>query len=220
RSGKSVLAYAAAVLRTYDRLFVPYAYAQLDVTEAPTRYLGMEYPKFNYIGSDTYRDVTNTQEILVAHEISHQWWYALVGSDPFRYPWMDEGLAEHSSLLYMETTYGEEVANRMRSHRWRIPVKWAQDHGYDMPVGQEVTAFNSTNYEILVYAKSALFFDELYQSMGRETYLKVLRTFIDRYRYKTPTPDNFLDIVREVGGIDPTPIYNKWILGVKAIPDD
>ena len=220
QSGKSVLAYASAVLRTYDRLFVPYAYTHLDVTEAPTRYLGMEYPKLNYIGIDTYRDVINTQEILVAHEISHQWWYALVGSDPFRYPWLDEGLAEHSSLLYMESTYGEEVANRMRSHRWRIPVKWAQDHGYDMPVGQQATAFNSTNYEILVYAKSALFFDELYQTMGRETYLKVLRTFIDRYRYKTPTPDDFLDIVREIGGIDPTPIYNKWILGVKAIPDD
>ena len=216
-SGKSALAYSAAVMRVYDQLFTPYAYTELDVTEAPTRYLGMEYPKLNYIGQDVYRDVASSQEMLIAHEIAHQWWYALVGSDPYRYPWLDEGLAEHSSLLYMETLYGEEVADRIRTRRWAIPVKWAQDHDYDVPVGQEVTAFNGTNYEILVYAKSALFFDSLYQAMGRERYLEVLRTFIDRYRFKTPTPDDFLSIVQEVGGIDPGPLYQKWILSTEPI---
>ena len=219
RSGQSAMAYSAAVMRVYDRIFVPYAYTELDVTEAPTRYLGMEYPKLNYIGQDVYRDVTENQEILIAHELSHQWWYALVGSDPYNYPWLDEGLAEHSSLLYMETIYGEEVADRIRAHRWEIPVKWAQKNGYDVPVGQPVTAFNGTNYEIMVYAKSALFFDSLYQAMGRERYLEVLRTFIDRYRFKTPKPEDFLDIVEEVGGIDPTPYYEKWIEGTDAIPD-
>jgi aminopeptidase N len=219
-TGKSAMAYSAAVMRVYDRLFSPYVFTQLDVTEAPTRYLGMEYPKLNYIGQDVYRDVANSQEILIAHEISHQWWYALVGSDPYKYPWLDEGLAEHSSLLYMETIYGEEVADRIRSHRWRIPVKWVQDHGYDAPVGQEVTAFNGTNYEILVYAKSALFFDGLYQKMGRERYLEVLQTFIDRYRFKTPKPEDFLDTVREVGGIDPMPLYKKWIESTGSISGD
>ncbi len=216
-SGKSAMAYSAAVVRVYDRLFTPYAYTELDITEAPTRYLGMEYPKLNYIGQDVYRDVAQSQEILIAHEISHQWWYALVGSDPYRYPWLDEGLAEHSSLLYMETIYGEDVANRMRVRRWQIPVKWVQDNGYDVPVGQEVTAFNSTNYEILVYAKSALFFDSLYRAMGRERYLQVLQTFIDRYRFKTPTPDDFLAVVKEVGDIDPAPYYEKWIEGTEPI---
>ncbi len=212
-AGKSALAYAAAVLRTYDRLFGPYAYTQLDITEAPTRYLGMEYPKLNYIGLDTYRSAVETQEFLIAHEISHQWWYALVGSDPYEYPWLDEGLAEHSSLLYMETLYGPEAADRIRTQRWEIPVQWAKDNGYDIPVGQKVTAFNSTNYEIMVYAKSALFFDSLYQAMGREAYLEVLRTFIQRYRFKTPKPRDFLAIVKEVGGMDPAPLYREWIGG-------
>ncbi len=216
-SGASAMAYSAAVLRTYDRLFAPYAYTELDITEAPTRYLGMEFPKLNYIGQDVYRDVARSQEILIAHEISHQWWYALVGSDPYRYPWLDEGLAEHSSLLFIETVYGEEAADRMRVRRWEIPVKWVQDNGYDMPVGQEVTAFNGANYEILVYAKSALFFDSLYKEMGRERYLDVLHTFIERYRFKTPTPEDFLAVVEEVGGIDPYPLYEKWIKSTEPI---
>lgn len=219
-AGKSAMAYSAAVMRTYDRLLSPYVFTQLDVTEAPTRYLGMEYPKLNYIGQDVYQDVAGSQEILIAHEIAHQWWYALVGSDPYRYPWLDEGLAEHSSLLYMETLYGQEVADRIRVRRWRIPVKWVQDNGYDAPVGQEVTAFDSSNYEILVYAKSALFFDSLYQEMGRERYLQVLQSFINSYRFKTPTPEDFLATVRDVGGIDPEPLYQKWIESTGSITDD
>ena len=215
-AGKSALAYAAAVLRIYNRLLSPYAYTELDIIEAPTRYLGMEYPKLNYIGLDTYRSVAETQEYLIAHEISHQWWYALVGSDPYRHPWLDEGLAEHSSLLYMETLYGPAAADRIRTQRWEIPVQWAKKHGYDVIVGQEVTAFNSTNYELMVYAKSALFFDSLYQAMGREAYLKVLQAFIDRYRFKTPEPEDFLAIVEEVSGVDPTPMYNQWIKSAES----
>ena len=212
-AGKAAMTYAAAVLRVYDRIFSPYAYTELDVTEAPTRYLGMEYPKLNYIGLDTYRSVRETQEYLIAHEIAHQWWYALVGSDPYRWPWLDEGLAEHSSLLYMETMYGPDVADRIRTQRWEIPVEWAKKNGYDVPVGQPVTAFTGTNYEIMVYAKSALFFDSLYQAMGREAYLQVLQTFIQRYRFKTPAPEDFLNVVQEVSGIDPTPYYQTWIQG-------
>ena len=210
-SGKAALAYGASALRTFNELFGPYPYTELDIVEAPTRYLGMEYPGLNFIGLDTYREQAATQEFLVAHEIAHQWWYALVGSDAYRYPWLDEGLAEHSSLLYMETIHGQDEADRIRQLRWEVPVQWAIANGYDDAVGQEVTAFNSSNYEILVYAKSAMFFDALYQALGRENYLKLLRAFVDRYRYRTPTPDDFLRMVTEVSGFDPQPLYQDWI---------
>lgn len=211
-AGRSALANAAAAVRVYNRLFAPYPFTELDIVESPTRYLGMEYPGLNYIGLDTYRDQYGSQEVLVAHEVAHQWWYGLVNSDPFRYPWLDEGLAEHSSLLFTEMIHGPNAAERMRALRWQVPVDWAVKNGYDAPAGQEVTAFDGTNYEILVYAKSALFFDALYQALGHDKYLEVLRTFIARYRFKTPTPADFLAVVGEVGGIDPQPIYQKWIL--------
>lgn len=211
-AGRTALAQAAGALRAYNRLLAPYPFTELDVVEAPTRYLGMEFPGLNFIGLDTYRQQQQTQEVLVAHEVSHQWWYGLVGSDPYRYPWLDEGLAEHSSLLYAETIHGQPAADNMRSLRWQVPVEWAIKNDYDEPAGQDVTAFDGANYEILVYAKSALFFDSLYQALGRDAYLKVLQTFIERYRFQTPTPADFLAVVQEVGGIDPQPLYQQWVL--------
>jgi aminopeptidase N len=211
-AGKQALAQTAAVLRVYNKIFSPYPFAELDIVETPTRYLGMEYPGLNFIGMDTYRALDNSQELLVAHEVSHQWWYSLVGSDPYRYPWFDEGLAEQSSLLYVETIYGEEAADKIRTLRWQIPVQWASDNGYDDVVGQEVTAFQADNYEILVYAKAALFYDALYRTLGHDVYLDILHTFIERYRFRTPTPEDFLQTVTEVSGFDPRPLYQQWIL--------
>lgn len=211
-AGRSALADGAAALRVFNRLLAPYPYTELDIVEAPTRYLGMEYPGLNFIGLDTYRNQRQSQEVLVAHEISHQWWYALVGSDAFRYPWLDEGLAEHSSLLYIENVHGQDAAEQMRNLRWRVPTEWAVKNGYDEAVGQEVTGFDGANYEILVYAKSALFFDAIYQKLGHDKYLQALKTFIDRYRFQTPTPTDFLAVVAEIGGIDPQPLYEQWIL--------
>jgi hypothetical protein len=217
-AGRSALAQAAGAVRVYNRLLAPYPFTELDIVEAPTRYLGMEFPGLNFIGLDTYRQQQETQEVLVAHEVSHQWWYGLVGSDPYRYPWLDEGLAEHSSLLYADTIHGQEAADRMRGLRWQVPAEWAIKNGYDEPVGQDVTAFDGANYEILVYAKSALFFDALDKALGRDAYLKVLQTFIERFRFQTPTPADFLAVVQEVSGADPQPLYQRWILSSPPRP--
>lgn len=211
QAGEKALGQAAASLRVYNRLFWPYPFRELDIVETPTRYLGMEYPGMNYIGLDTYRTNDDSQEILVAHEISHQWWYNLVNSDPYRYPWFDEGLAEMSSFLYFETLYGPQAADRLRTLRWQVPVQWLVDHDLDVAVGQPASAFKADNYETVVYAKSALFFAALYDKLGRDAFIKVLQTFIERYRFQRPLPADFLQVVSEVTGYDPMPLYESWI---------
>jgi len=209
-AGLAAYSQAAAALRAYNRMFAPYPYTELDIVEAPTRHLGMEFPGLNYIGLVTYRDKSYSQEQLVAHEVSHQWWYGLVGSEPFRYPWLDEGLAEHSSLLYLEQFRGANSADNLRNI-WETSTDWVAANGYDDYVGQEVTAFTGINYEILVYGKSARFFDALYNQLGHDVYLDVLQTFIERYRFKNPTPEDFLNTVKDVSGFDPDALHKQWI---------
>ena len=36
------------------------------------------------------------QNFVLAHELSHMWWYALIGSDQARSPWLDEGFASYA----------------------------------------------------------------------------------------------------------------------------
>jgi hypothetical protein len=49
--------------------------------------VGIEYPMLTYIGR------SKLPKLFVDHETAHQWFYALVGNDQWRDPWLDETLA-------------------------------------------------------------------------------------------------------------------------------
>ncbi len=101
RPDDRVLDTAARSLSMFQRLFGPYPYRRLVVAEVPLRgNVGMEYPLLVFMSSqETFTPFT------VAHEVAHQWWYGLVGSDQVGEPWVDEGLANFAALLFYEKYY-------------------------------------------------------------------------------------------------------------------
>ena len=50
----------------------------------------MEYPTIIF---------TNPSRFTISHELSHQWWYGIVGDDQFHEPWLDESFATWSEFL-------------------------------------------------------------------------------------------------------------------------
>jgi hypothetical protein len=107
-SPRAVLRSAIASLERYSALYVPYpwpAYTVVAMADAG----GLEYPTLVYQSSTSPN---------VAHETAHQWFYALIGNDQARDPWLDEGLAtwgeSHiSAPPFVNVTIPLEVANRM-----------------------------------------------------------------------------------------------------------
>jgi hypothetical protein len=209
--GLMALEYAAAIVRAYSDYFGPYPYTYIHIAEAPLTYRGQEYPGLNLLGIDVYRDQRNSLEFLAAHEIAHQWWYNLVNNDPANTPWLDEGLAEYSTFFYYKARFGEGVAETLRARRWVAPVEYAKGRGLDAVVGQPASAFKS-NYEAMVYAKAALFFDALRTEVGEPVFLAALREYIRRYRWGIVTPDDLLTSFIAVGGRDVRDLYHRWIL--------
>jgi hypothetical protein len=210
-AGKAALNSAAAALRAYADAFGLYPFPELTVVEAPLEFYGMEYPGLNLIGVTLYGDRRAQLEDRVVHEIAHQWWYAQVGNDQVNTPWLDEGLAEYSMATYYRQVYGEARANTLINQRWLIPYQTAVEDGYDTVVNQPSAAFGP-EYEVIVYAKAALFFNALRQELGDQVYQAVLREYVDRYRWRIATPDDFLAAAESVSGRDLDTLYNRWIL--------
>jgi hypothetical protein len=210
-AGQAALNTAAAALRVYADEFGPYPFPEMTVIEAPLGFYGMEYPGLNLIGLDLYRSQRAELQDRVAHEIAHQWWYSQVGSDQVNTPWLDEGLAEYSTATYYRRVYGDARANRLVNQRWLVPYQVAVAEGRDAVVNQPSAAFG-TEYEVIVYGKAALFFDALWHELGAETYQRVMREYVARYRWRIATPDDFLDVAEEVSGQDLDGLYNHWIL--------
>jgi aminopeptidase N len=154
----------------------------------------------------------------IAHEVAHQWWYNMVGSDPVNRPWLDEGLAEYATYFYREKTRGKEAADLLAAFLWETAVAYARKQGLDTVVDQPVEAFQSNNYETMVYGKAALFFNALHQAMGEERFLQLLRRYVSDYRFKIATPEDFLALAEEMAGDTAIDLYRQYILEPEAVP--
>mgnify|MGYP005852953407 CR=1 FL=1 len=209
-AAQAVLAHAAASLRLYSDTYGPYPYTELDVVQAPLNFRGMEYSGLILIGEDLYRDQREFLTFLVAHEVAHQWWYGVVGNNPYREPWLDEGLTEYSAFDYYRGVFGQGEAERLLTGRWLIPFDAAAG-GINGQVDRPAASFDPASYELLVYAKAALFFNALRQQLGEEMYRQVLQSYYAENRYRIVTPQTFLATAGRLSGQNLNPLAEEWL---------
>lgn len=198
-------------LTLYSRLFGPYPYQELDVVETPTRAGGIEYPTLVVIADRLYSGHPRL-EWLVAHEVAHQWWYGVVGNDQVDEPWLDEALAQYSTVLYHEFLYGPDVADEIIQDFQATYDRLVRE-GKDMPVGLPVAAYPEDLYGPIVYHKGPLYFHTLRQRVGDEKFFSVLRMYYQRHRFGIATPDSLLEVIQTVTGDAQRDLYDRWIRG-------
>jgi len=75
-----------SALRRFSFVYGAYAWPTLTVAVTPELGGGIEFPTHLMLGPSTLGRTTT-------HEVAHMWFYALVGNDQARDPWLDEGLA-------------------------------------------------------------------------------------------------------------------------------
>jgi hypothetical protein len=214
--GRRVLEYASKAFAVYSQDFGSYPYSELDVAQTPTTAGGIEYPGAVVIASGLYDQVGGFAEHATAHEVAHQWWYGLVGSDQVNIPWLDEALTNYSVALYWEETLGKAGADEIVTQFYEKPYQAEVAAGRDRPVDGPTSSFDQGSYSAIVYTKGPLFFRALRQRVGDETYMRIMQTYLQRYKYKIATPADFLAVAEEVSGQSVNDLYQKWILGAES----
>ncbi|HSK59095.1 MAG TPA: M1 family aminopeptidase, partial [Actinomycetospora sp.] len=101
---------ATATERLVER-FGPFPYPDLWVAVAPAQSSGIEFPTALQFG-DTGEDALPA---LATHELAHQWFYALVGNNQARDPWIDEAFATYAELVVVggDVPVPEDVPDRL-----------------------------------------------------------------------------------------------------------
>ncbi|MBN1977651.1 MAG: M1 family metallopeptidase [Anaerolineae bacterium] len=210
--GSLALDVADRALSIFSNLFGPYPYSELDVVETPNYLGGMEYPGLVVLEDSLYPTGSRV-EWLTAHEVAHQWWFGLVGSDQVDEPWLDEALTQYSTFLYYEAVYGPERARSVLNAEFVHTHRELVRSGLDLPVGLPASAYSSALYWQVVYDKGALYFHNLREAIGDDAFFEVLQVYFRDNRYSIATPEDWLDAVEKVTGDRHLGIYRTWILG-------
>lgn len=214
--GEQILEWAAQALAVFTELFGPYPYTTLDVVAVPAM-IGYEFPQLIFIGADFYPDPIASGsrpgaiEFLVAHEVAHQWWYGLVGSNPHRHAFLDEGLAEYSAVLYFEQKYGMEAADAQLNNglvlRYATMLITDEDYVADQPT----TEFpDLLTYYTTVYRKAGLGFAALRAEIGDEAFFEGVRQYAETMRFEVATPDDLLIAFEETSGRNLDAFWHLW----------
>jgi hypothetical protein len=217
-AGARVLDVASHALSVFERRFGPYPYGELDVVEAPLTggAGGIEFSGLIGVASMLYRPLgkddplgallgamgaeasgnpaagmlDETLEFTTAHEVAHQWWYSLVGSDSRSHPFVDESLAQYSTLLYLEDRYGKQRAKQAAEAQVRLNYVGMRLMGRpDGAVDRPASSFDPLSYAGLVYGKGPFFFREARKTMGDAAFFAALRSYADAHRFRTASPE-------------------------------
>jgi len=128
----------------------------------------------------------NLLEFSVAHEVAHQYFAGLVGSDPIRDPIVDESLAQDAALLYLRWEHGAKAAEAVRQSQLVLPYQfYRMTGGEDGRAERPTTGFSSElEYAALVYAKAPLLHEAQRKLLGEDAYVAGIRAYVEAYRYR------------------------------------
>lgn len=209
--GEQALAWSVAALETFEEQFGPYPYTELDVVATPNEALGVEYPGLIALASRIYAGQDTFFEFATAHEVAHQWWYNEVGNDQVEEPWLDEALAQYSTMLYYADQYG---ASGRAGARQSFVERWDRVRTEnDQPVGLPVDAYPDRAYGAIVYGKGPLFLDALRAAMGDEAFAQFLGDYLTTYRWDIARGTDFLALAEKHCNCQLDDLYAQWVTG-------
>lgn len=161
---------------------------------------GMEYPMITIIGNMGDKQSLDN---VIAHEVGHNWFYGILGSNERDHAWMDEGMNSFVELLYMRKRYpsggiamgglgglSKVLGNTTDGHRQQNEwmYRFQARRNLDQPISLPSADFTSSNYGCMVYAKSALAFDHLLAYIGDDAMKHCLNAYYDEWKFKHPQP--------------------------------
>ena len=183
---------ACESLSYYADTFGAYEYPAYTVVETGFPYGGMEYPMLSLIADDL---PATEVPLVVAHETTHQWWYAMVGSDQYHEAWQDEGLAEYSAALFFEAhpeygrTYADMVAASESAYRAYYSVSAQLSRG-ETAMRRDLTDYTGDYaYRSLAYDKGVILFDRLRQTVGEERFFAAIKDYARAYKGEVAPPE-------------------------------
>ena len=204
-----------AAVRHYGRWYGEYPYERLTVVDVPDEGQGaggMEYPTLVTAGTlnpfgegagPMSTPAVRMLEMIIVHEIGHQWWQSMVAFNEAEEPWLDEGFTEYSTIRVMDAVYGEDTSF-VDSPILRIGGLDLRRVEYmsspEVPMNGPAWGFEGMEYGVGAYAKPALALRTLERTLGEEVMLEVMGAFFQRYRFAHPTTGDFRAVAEELSG--------------------
>ena len=204
---KNSISYTKRAVRYYSGQLGDYPYSSVNVVCAPNIPAsgGMEYPNITLV------NVTSNSEtqldIVIAHEIGHNWLQAMLATNERDHAWMDEGMNSYYenkyAILYPHAFPLTKPATKKPKETKDLDdiILVSQINQKDDQLIETTSEdLTKTNYGALTYIKAALWMQKLERTIGEEKMKAVMLAYFQQWKMKHPTPEDFKNVAETVSG--------------------
>jgi hypothetical protein len=181
-------------LEHHSKLVMPYDFPQATIADGPET--GMEYPMIIFSGPGFG---------VITHELGHEWFPMMVGSNETWYGWQDEGFNE-----FIDAAAAVDFEKK--------PTDWSREGAsYRRIAGSELeptmmwpTDFAGPYYSIQAYVKGPLALHALGGVVGDSAVRSAFAGYARAWRYKHPSPWDFFMYMDRALDRDLGWFWNSW----------
>ncbi len=195
--------YLANVISLYNRDFGRYEYPKIVVADADD---GMEYPMITMVGGlfPNHRNV-------IAHEVGHNWFYGMIGSNETYRAALDEGFTQFINTWCLKYMGIENFPEYSRAYAGYIND--AID-GTDLPLNTHSNEFNSAvghggGYKYVYYKTATMLFNLQYY-LGDSTFQKCFQKYIQEWKFCHPYIEDFRNSIIQSAQTDLNKFFDQW----------
>jgi len=175
---------------------------------------GMEYPGIVF---DGINDKGEELYWVTAHEIGHNWFPMIVGSDERRYAFMDEGFNTFIDVYASDNFNNGEYAPKRdgeyapgKGNPADEIIPWLKDSAAPTMMAR-ADQFPEKYRHPLEYFKPAFGLVLLREViLGHDRFDYAFKKYIERWAYKHPSPDDFFRTMNNEGGEDLSWFWKEW----------
>ncbi|WP_207432746.1 M1 family metallopeptidase [Sabulibacter ruber] len=201
----------------------PYAHATA-VDGALSAGAGMEYPM-----------VTVTEPEAIIHEVGHNWFYGILGSNERRHPWLDEGINSYYEFRTkaQRKPYAGILSSEINQNAMgrflgvhdlppagidAVAFLSAASRGLEQPITSPAIQFRTLNYGTGVYLKTAHLFQYLEKYLGTARFDSAMHTYYRQWQFRHPYPEDLQAVLEKSTG-ESLHWFFQELLPSTAIPD-
>lgn len=169
-----------------------------------------------FVSSRQFESGREITEERLQREAAMQWWGLTVGLKSFDDAWLSQGLAEYSAFALRESTMDGAKLDALRRELVEKSLTFEQTASLvRAPANLDD---QSVAYQYIMYAKGAMVFKLLRDSLGDQKFDQLLRTNLQENRGKNVSIDDFEKLVSRVAGQNMRYFFARWVEGT-GVPE-